>query len=145
MPVRSQSLTCRLSSAQICFGLSQIFCRPSVSILPQNKTQNCEHRLRNCSLDWPSLSNTISQLIQRRQRSPRQSCSVLEVRAISSTQISCLVKCWLEWNWSSSGRDSNKLPITVAWQQLHTCLGGEQMRKITSVIKVKFDHQQHIS
>ncbi len=49
------------------------------------------------------LSNTISHLIQRRWRTSRQLCSVLEVRAISFTQISCLVKCWLEWNWNSSG------------------------------------------
>lgn len=85
----------------------------------ENKTQCLVHSPSKCSPGCISLSR----LNHRRSR------SVLEVCVILFSQISCLVKFWFEWKWSSSGLDSNK---TVVWPQLHTCLQERQGGEITS-------------
>lgn len=144
IPLHCQSLICGLRCAQICSALPLIFCCQYISMLSENKIHISKPSLSKRILDWPLLSNTISWLIRRTWRSCRQLCIVLELQAISSTKISCLLKCWLKWNRSRSGLDSIKLPIKVVWPQLHTCLLKKQMREVTSIIWVKFNLQQHI-
>lgn len=88
----------------------------------ENKMQCLVHSPSKCS---PGCS-LLSRLNHRRWR------SVLEVCGILFSQISCLVKFWLEWKRSSSGLDSNKTLISVVWPQLHTCLRGRRVGGITS-------------
>lgn len=85
----------------------------------ENETQRLAHGPSTCS---PGCS-LLSPLNHRRWR------SVLEVGVILFSQISCLVKFWLEWKWSSSGLDSNKTLISVVGPQLHTCLRERQEGK----------------
>lgn len=91
---------------------------------------------------WPRLAFAFQ--FNFTVNSVKELQTVARVRTISFIQISCLGKCRAERSWSSSSPDSNKPPITVVRQQLHTCLQAQKKRKITSVIRVTFKYQQHI-